>query len=94
MALVINELITNAIKHLASDEAPAAVHVRLTRSAAEAVVEIRSEPARLPAGFDYARREGLGTGLELVTILLPERRSTLSYEQQGEQVVTRLRLML
>ncbi len=94
MALVINELITNALKHLACAEAPAAVHVRLTKSAAQAVVEIRSAPARLPAGFDYARREGLGTGLELVTVLLPERRSTLSYEQQGDQVVTRLRLMI
>jgi hypothetical protein len=55
-------------------------------------VEIRNAPARLPPGFDFAQRRGIGTGLELVAALLPRSGATLSYRQEGDAVVTTLRL--
>lgn len=90
LALVINELITNAIKHLSATEVARRVVVRLTSTGGDVRVAIRGEPARLPPGFDYARRRGLGTGLELVTVLLPERRYGLRIEQAGEAVVAEI----
>ena len=93
LALVINELITNAIKHLDRTQALRAVRVQLFSGPEGIVVEILGGPARLPPGFDYAQRRGLGTGLELVAVLLPERRCRLTVEQKGDEVVARLILL-
>jgi PAS domain S-box-containing protein len=93
LALVINELITNAIKHLDRTQALRAVRVQLLGGPEGIVIEILGGPARLPTGFDYAQRRGLGTGLELVSVLLPERRCRLTVGQSGDEVVARLTLL-
>lgn len=93
MALVINELITNAIKHLDRTQALQRVRVQLYSGTAGVVVEIRSGPAQLPPGFDYAKHRGLGTGLELVSVLLPERRCRLTIGQSADEVVARLSIL-
>jgi len=94
LALVINELMTNAIKHLAVGEhGRTRVRVRLDRAAAQVRIEIRSGPAHLPPGFDYARRCGLGTGLDLVTVLLPEQRYALRIAQDADEVVAELHFL-
>lgn len=90
LALVINELITKAVKHLAASDGATRVVVRLTRECGRVCVEVRGGPAYLPRAFDYARRQALGTGLELVTVLLPERRYDLRIEQDGSDVVAKL----
>lgn len=93
MALVINELLTNALKHLDRSRGEPRVAVRLVREADGVRVEIRGSPARLPSGFDYPARRGLGTGLELVSVLLPERRYRLRIEQEGEAVLAEVTLL-
>jgi len=89
IALTLNELFTNAIKHgqgevrcglgLASDPAGA---VRIT---------IASR-ARLEAGFDFAQMKSGVSGLALVRALLPRRSTAMTLLQQGDEVVATLDL--
>jgi len=89
LALVINELGTNALKYRASRDLPIQVRVL----AQPAGVEIRIEqPGQLKPGFDLAQIASSVSGLGLVKALLPRRGARLSIEQQGAQVLTRLEL--
>jgi PAS domain S-box-containing protein len=89
LALVINELGTNALKYRASRDLP--IHVRVLPRPDG--VEIRIEqPGQLKAGFDLAQISSSVSGLGLVKALLPRRGARLAVEQQGAQVVTRLEL--
>ncbi len=91
MALILNELISNAVKHLKPESARAGVSVTLFQEAAVGRVRI-SNPGKLPSGFDFARNKGLGTGLGLVLALLPTQGVSLDLRQEGEEVVTEMRI--
>jgi two-component sensor histidine kinase len=89
LALVINELGTNAIKHRGSREQGIAVRL-LPRAAG---LELRIENAgRLKDDFDLARIASGVSGLGLVKALLPRRGARLSIEQLGPLVISRLDL--
>lgn len=92
IALIINELITNAVKHQASDGGPRPVRVALEVAAQSARIVVRNGPARLPRGFDFARGKGIGNGLELVASLLPSKGAELLIRQDGEDVEAGLTL--
>jgi PAS domain S-box-containing protein len=93
LALILNELVTNAIKHLAPPDTKRPVRLFLERGDADRVrVALRSGPAYLPSGFDFATRQGLGTGLVLAHSLLPQQGASLRYRQEGDEVVTLLTL--
>jgi PAS domain S-box-containing protein len=77
VALILNELLTNALKHLDAGAEQAVVSVTLGNSGGVAVIVVRNEPARLPAGFDLDSGAGLGTGLKLAKSLLPAQGATL-----------------
>ncbi|MFY9509848.1 MAG: PAS domain S-box protein, partial [Rubrivivax sp.] len=89
IALTVNELLTNAIKHSASGD------VRCSVAAAaggdEVVIEIHNQ-AQLKPGFDLALVPGGVSGLGLVRALLPRRSSVLAIEQQGDEVLARVLL--
>lgn len=99
VALTVNELLTNAVKHAA----PGAGDVRCTMRAVSAggtdgapahelEIEVRNR-GRLPAGFDLSAIRGGVSGLGLVRALLPRRGSTLTLEPDGDgQVRARVRL--
>lgn len=90
LALVINELGTNAIKYRASREQGIAVRVASRPEG----VELRIENGGvLKAGFDLARIASGISGLGLVKALLPRRGARLAIEQHGGTVVTRLELV-
>lgn len=93
IALVINELVVNAVKHLEPPEPARPVQVSVEIGTDGATAMIRNAPARLPPGFDFAAGRGCGTGLELVAALLPAKGAELEYRQEGDTVVTTLRLM-
>ncbi len=83
IALTVNELLTNAVKHSAVSGADVdcALHcgdegVRLT------IVNA----GRLPEGFSLARVPGGVSGLGLVRALLPRRSAALAIEPQGDRV--------
>jgi len=92
LALVVNELLTNALKHLGSVDPQRPVLVTLVIEEQMACAEIRNGPARLPPGFDLARSRETGTGLELVAALLPPQGSRLEFRQEGDEVVVLLKL--
>ena len=85
IALTINELLTNAIKHSDSGDSDA-IDCLLDCSALGVRVAI-SNRGRLPAGFNLARIPNGVSGLGLVRALLPRRSATLRIEQAAEQVV-------
>lgn len=92
LALVINELVTNAVKHLDPPDPARPVLATSRIDAGGVTIEVRGGPARLPPGFDYARGLGLGTGLGLVRTLLPQAGARLEFRQEDDVVVTTLRL--
>jgi len=83
IALTVNELLTNAVKHSAKDD----VHCRLACEGDALRVAIRNAGS-LGAGFDLARFPGGVSGLGLVRALLPRRSATLALTQQGDEVLT------
>jgi two-component sensor histidine kinase len=87
VALTINELLTNAIKHGTGED------VRCTLGAQGEAVQIRiASLARLRPGFDLAAVRTGVSGLSLVRALLPRRSATLTLTQEGEDVVATIEL--
>ena len=90
VALILNELILNAVKH--SPEQGGAPRVCVDADGASAHVVIRN--ARLGHGvFDLASGAGLSTGLRLVKSLLPEQGAALDFVGEADAgLATHLRL--
>jgi PAS domain S-box-containing protein len=89
LALVVNELGTNAIKYRGSREQGISVRVGTRPEGVELRIE---NPGQLRAGFDLSRIASSVSGLGLVKALLPRRGAKLAIEQHGGVVVTRLEL--
>ena len=87
VALTLNELLTNAIKHSQGGE----VRCELSAQADHLHIAIAST-AVLDAGFDLSQRRSVVSGLGLVRALLPRRSSSLALAQEGSEVVARLEL--
>ncbi len=99
VALIINELVQNAVKHSALKGQNAAIpenkSIRIELSVRQATVELRLiNPCTgtLPPGFDIAAGEGLGTGLALVKDLLPRQGARLNVYERDTRVFTELSL--
>jgi PAS domain S-box-containing protein len=89
IALTINELLTNAIKHSASADSD--IVCRLECAADELVIAVVNDAVLMP-GFDLALVPPGISGLGLVRALLPRKGAQLTLVQQGAQVWARLRL--
>ncbi|HVE90178.1 MAG TPA: PAS domain S-box protein [Burkholderiaceae bacterium] len=89
LALVINELGTNAIKHRASRQDGIMVKVTTRPDGMELTIE---NPGALKEGFDLAQISASVSGLGLVKALLPRRGAKLVVERSGALVSTRLQL--
>lgn len=88
IALTINELLTNAVKHSREGD------VQCSLSCGDGEIEIAiANTGRLPDSFNLAQVPGGVSGLGLVRALLPRRSATLSLAAQGSQVVARVRLV-
>ena len=90
IALTLNELLTNAVKHSAAIP-NAALGCTLTCADNEVTVVI-ANPGTLPGGFTLARIPGGVSGLGLVRALLPRRSAALSLEQRADQVLATVAL--
>jgi len=88
IALTINELLTNAIKHGAPGEIRCVLHF----DEARLVIQILS-PGQLKAGFSLAQVPPGVSGLGLVRALLPRRTATLTLQQAGVQVEAKVVLV-
>jgi len=89
LALVINELGTNAIKYRESRDLT--LDVRVESRADGLAVRIQNA-GRLPAGFDLGRISSGVSGLGLVKALLPRRGAQLTLEQEDDRVTATLDL--
>lgn len=89
LAIVINELLMNAVKHRGSEQPP--IELDMHDHAGGALIRIRN-PGRLPESFDFESRRGFGQGLDLVSALLPADHAMLSYTQSDGTVCTELAL--
>ena len=90
IALTLNELLTNAVKHSAA-EPEAEVSCALDCEEASVRVTI-ANVARLPPDFNLARIPGGVSGLGLVRALLPRRSASLTLEQRADRVVASVTL--
>lgn len=87
IALTLNELFTNALKH--GGTAP--VVCELVFDPEQVLLRIVND-GQLPAGFDLKQIRGGVSGLGLVRALLPRRSALLTLQQEGEQVLCELSL--
>ncbi|MDP3822596.1 MAG: PAS domain S-box protein [Burkholderiales bacterium] len=88
IALTLNELLTNAVKHSAGTPED---EVLCTLDGGEMGVRIKvSNRATLASGFDLMRIPGGVSGLGLVRALLPRRSARLTLEQNGDRVVAEM----
>ncbi|WP_275098518.1 PAS domain S-box protein [Sedimenticola hydrogenitrophicus] len=94
LALIINELLQNAVKH----SPPAGIRssgltATLLREGERVILQL-SNPGTLPlpADFDLQKGLGLGTGLTLARDLLPHRGAGLSLTSVADRVIAQLTL--
>jgi two-component sensor histidine kinase len=93
LALVLNELLANACKHASAQGASGKSTIAVECATDYSKVRVRiTNPGHLPPGFDFDKRQGLGTGLGLVAVLLPREGAALDWTQQQDTVVTLLSL--
>jgi two-component sensor histidine kinase len=86
--LILNELITNALKHAFPDGRPGAVRVELVPFGADGLrLEVRDDGVGLPGGLEVDRPSSLG--LQLVQMLAKQLHAALEVEATGG---TRVRL--
>jgi PAS domain S-box-containing protein len=90
IALTLNELLTNAVKHSPGATA-AALGCALVSASGEVTITI-TNPGRLASAFSLAGIPGGVSGLGLVRALLPRRSATLTLLQAGDRVVTTVAL--
>ncbi|MDO9267809.1 MAG: PAS domain S-box protein [Methylobacter sp.] len=90
LALVLNELIWNAIKHGGVE---GHVSIMLSHEPHPDLIQLTIRNTGLiPAGFGLEDTSAFGTGLQLVASLLPRAGARLAWAQQGAIVVTTLGL--
>ena len=86
LALIANELITNALKHCADSEN--GVSVSLRKRYEQVHIVIRNTTKKLPVNFNFSKGTGLGDGLNLVRSLLPEKGAAIEFEYAAGSLST------
>lgn len=91
LALILNELVSNAVKHSHPAPDQTGITASLLLDGEAGWIRI-SNPGTLAPGFDLVRGVGLGSGLGLVRALLPTQGVALDLHREGDRVVTELRI--
>lgn len=89
LALILNELLINAVKHLSAPAVPCPPKVSLARGGDGALVTIVNQ-GRLPVGFDFLTGRGSGSGLGLVHALFSTPGTEVRFSQIEDTVEVRL----
>ncbi len=90
IALVINELMSNAVKHRPETAADQPIQVKLSSDGNRYRLRIGNPSVGLPPDFDFGSGAGLGMGLELLRALLPTQGADLSLSQKDGMVYSEL----
>jgi two-component sensor histidine kinase len=91
IALIMNELMLNALKHGSREGVAQPVSIRLQGDCESVRVSVRNGGV-LPSDFSLAQRRGMGTGLNLVLALLPHRGADLAITEDATGVTTQVTL--
>lgn len=91
LAVMLNELLTNALKH-GTAVTHAVIRITAVLEGEHCVLRL-DNPGRLPAEFNFAQGQGLGSGLQLLSALTTPPDITLDVFQGGPDTV-RARLSL
>jgi len=94
LALIVNELIMNAIKNSRATVDTKPVEVVLEGAGNWARIVIRNPAGRLPGHFNFDAGVGLGTGLSLVKSLLPPDGARLLFESTADPPGVKVELTL
>lgn len=95
LAVSLGELLMNAVKHRRCSHIegdPHAIEVEISGDREHTLIQISNCGALLPT-FDYARGQGLGHGLKLLSALLQGGHASLGYSQNGGRVHARLTVL-
>lgn len=94
VALVVNELVTNAVKYGAGADGPSRVEVRLERDGGsdEVILSVSDDGAGLPPGFDPATTPGLG--MRIVTAFAQQLGARLEFGPRARGTEFALRIPL
>jgi two-component sensor histidine kinase len=83
LALIVNELVTNAVKYAFSKRHDGHIYVRLVRQDANtALVSVRDDGIGLAADFDLTKSKGLG--MQIVTAFAKQLGADITRTTQGE----------
>lgn len=88
VALVLNELIHNAIKHGSRTEAGIKIFMHINQH--EASISIRNQCDLSAPDFDFISGRGLGTGLNLVKSMLPKQGARLDFMHDAGKMTVEL----
>ncbi|MFW5643749.1 MAG: histidine kinase dimerization/phosphoacceptor domain -containing protein [Alkalispirochaeta sp.] len=88
VGLVINELLTNAMKHAFPGEEHPSIIVRSTRKAAGYEIEIEHNGTPVPPSIDLHNPETLGLGLKLMTTLIAQLDGTIDHRTEVRDTET------
>ncbi|MEZ0232628.1 MAG: PAS domain S-box protein [Methylophilaceae bacterium] len=89
LALVVNELILNAIKHSVDSRVVDISLIYDAEGKKVSIVIVNKGNLSLTSAMVTP---DFGTGLQLASVLLPKKNASLSWEQSGEVVITRIAL--
>jgi two-component sensor histidine kinase len=92
LGLIVNELITDSLKHAFPDGRAGRIHVALAREEECLTLEVSDDGIGYPPGFVPEEAEGFG--LQMVSLLARQLGSVLSFEPGRSGIRTTLRLPL
>jgi PAS domain S-box-containing protein len=92
LALIINELLVNCLKHRPPESGNRPVRLHLQARQGIGCLQLTCPGARLPEPFDFEQGIGLGTGLELVKSLLPREGVALTFRNDPDGVCSEMTL--
>jgi two-component sensor histidine kinase len=85
--LLLNELLSNALKHAFPDDRRGAIHIALRqKSSGQCILTVRDSGVGFPAETDFRTTESLG--LQLVCLLTEQLGGTIALERNGGTVFT------
>ena len=92
LALIINELVTNAVKHGSADRSDVHIWVRLERHEKTARISVRDNGVGLPADFELGKSRGLG--MRIVARLSEQLQAAINYRGGADGTVFNLSVSL
>lgn len=90
IAVIISELITNAIKHGEKSGGAAVIKVKLHKKLGSVYLDISNNIATDALNSPTFNKITSGQGLKLIESLLPPKGATLKHKQLGQQMITTL----